>query len=115
MRNKDTRIKTKRIDFLGMWKDFWGPETPEKSGEEEILSDQSISEADKKALLKALKDTDKLGNMLFRESYKVGTLQRKNLKEDAKLNIDQSKQRNPQIVNQPKNKEKDDSQREIVD
>ena len=32
-----------------------------------------------------------------------------------KLNIDQSKQRNPQIVNQPKNKEKDDSQREIVD
>lgn len=115
MKNKDTIIKTKRTDFLSMWKDFWNPEIPEKTIEEEILENGAISDKEKKELIKSLNGADKLSNALFRESYKVTKMQRKNLRDDAKLSLEQSKKRKEKASEKSETNIKDDSQREIVD
>lgn len=117
MENKDTIIKTKKreINFLSMWKDFWNPETQEKTEEEKILEDGSISDKEKKELLKALKGADKLSNTLFRESYKVTKLERSNLKDDAKVSLEQSKVKKQGKSDKTPPSIEEKSQKEIVD
>ena len=61
MKEKNINIKEKRTDFISMIKFFWNPSVEEKSDEEEILENNVITEKDKKELLRALKDTEKLG------------------------------------------------------
>lgn len=74
---KNINVKEKNFDLLSMWKDFWNPTPEEISDEESLLADKRISEEDKKELIKALKNTDKLGENLFKTSYKVAKLKTK--------------------------------------
>ena len=67
-------VKERNFDILSMWRDFWNPTPEEISDEESLLADKRISEEDKKELIKALKNTDKLGENLFRTSYKTARL-----------------------------------------
>ena len=67
------KIKEKRIDFdlKGLLKKFFTPADIEQTSEEVILADSTLSDAQKKELLKTLDDSEKLGNKMFREYYKV--------------------------------------------
>lgn len=95
MKDKNVILKTKKTDFLSMFKSiFWSPEKPEKSEEENILLDSNISDEVKKTLLESLEENGKLANNLFRESYKVTSIKRKNLKEDAKIAIEKMHKKN---------------------
>lgn len=94
MKDKNIIIKTKKTDFLSMFKSmFWSPEEPEKTDEEDILLSNESDDI-KKTLLESLENSDKLANNLFRKSYKVTTLKRNNLKEDAKVAIKQMSNEN---------------------
>ncbi len=103
--------ENKKLDILGMWKNFWNPEAQEKSKEEEILQSNKISEDDKKELLESLDEMDKLSNKLFRDSYKVTILKRKNLKEDAKISLNMQKLNEEELS---KYNNRDDEQNEMV-
>lgn len=71
---ENINIKERNFDILSMWKDFWNPTPEEVTDEESLLADKRISEEDKKELIKALKNTDKLGENLFKTSYKIAKL-----------------------------------------
>ncbi len=115
MKNKDVSIKTKRTDFFAMWKDFWNPETIEKTKEEKILENEAISDKEKKELLKALNEADKLSNALFKKSYKVTKLQSSNFKDDAKVSLEQAKAKKQRMNDKTSPTIEGDLQKEIVD
>lgn len=71
---ENINVKERNFDILSMWRDFWNPTPEEISDEESLLADKRISEEDKKELIKALKNTDKLGENLFKTSYKTARL-----------------------------------------
>lgn len=77
------RIKERKTDFLALWRDFMGAGKVEKTQEEEILTSTEISDEDKKILLKALNDNEKLINKMFKNQYKV-SMSKVNHKEAAK-------------------------------
>lgn len=104
MKNKNIILKTKKTDFLSMFKSmFWSPEEPEKSEEEDILLNSDISNEVKKTLLESLEERDKLANNLFKQSYKVAILQRKKLKEDAKIAIEEKHKEKAETKDKGKN------------
>ena len=85
-------VKEKNIEFIELWKDFWKADEQEKSEEEVILSNETLSEEVKRELLKTLKDTDKMANKMFRNSYKVTKLKADKAIEQSK-EIDSEKKK----------------------
>ena len=84
--DKDNKIK---ISFLDMWKQFWNPEPEELTEEETILTDEELSDEEKKELIKALRNTEKMENIIFQNSYKKA-----NLKVEAKESAKQALKQN---------------------
>jgi len=84
---KDINVKEKKIDILALWKAFWNPTAEEVTQEEEILSSNEITDAERKELLKALDSNEKLSNKMFRNSYKTTKLEVSDLKQSAKDSI----------------------------
>ena len=74
MKKKTGIVKDKKIDIIGLWKNFINGNPQELSQEEEILNNQSISESNKKILLQSLKDEEKLANRMFKDYYKTTKL-----------------------------------------
>lgn len=104
MKEKNIILKTKKTDFLSMFKSmFWSTEKPEKSEEENILLNNDISDEVKKTLLESLEESDKLANNLFKQSYKVTTFKRNNLKEDAKIAIEKMHKEKAETKDKDKN------------
>lgn len=103
-------VKERKIDFLSMWKDFWNPTPEEISKEEQILADNGISEIEKRELLKALEDVDKLGNKLFEKSYRT-SIQKAKSQEDIKKTLKQrNNSKSIKIENKEHNKEKENEE-----
>ncbi len=100
------RIKPK--DIIDMWKGFWNPIPEEKTEEEKILGDNNITDAEKKALIKALKNTEKLSNQLFKNSYKTKKLEIKDAKKSAEEALEKDKNKiKKQISEKIKNNERE--------
>lgn len=94
-------VKERRTDFLSMWKYFWNPIPEEETEEEKISKDPTITESDKKELLKALKNTDKLSVSLFNFSPKKSSKKSKayNMGDKIKKSIEpKSKNMNKDII-----------------
>lgn len=91
MKNKVKVEKEKKIDILGLWREFWNSDEKEKSEEEVIFADETLSEEQKKDLLKALKDTDRMASKMFRSSYKTNKIKANN-KNVPKVKINQKQQ-----------------------
>ena len=112
---ENINVKEKRIDILGMWKDFWNPMPEEQTQEEEILGNINISEEDKKEMLKALKSAEKLGNSLFKNSYKTSRLKvdsEKSIKDTLKQKSNEKKI-DEKVLNTSYREENDDRENTI--
>ena len=89
--------KDKKLDFKALWRSFINPEPEELSEEEIILADDTLSEKDKKELLKSLQNNEKLLNKMFRDSYKTTNLKVKNAeisKEQVEKSVSRYKSKN---------------------
>ncbi len=101
-------LRIKPRDIIEIWKEFWNPIPEEKTEEEEILEDNNITDAEKKALIKALKSTEKLSNKLFRNSYKTTKLEIKDAKKSAEEALEKDKDKiQKQISEKIKNNERE--------
>ena len=91
------KIKEKRIglDIKGLLKNFFTPSAIEQTQEEAILTDATISDDQKKTLLKTLSDSKKLENKMFKDYYKVIDLSVKGFK-PKEVTISQKQVRNLQ-------------------
>ena len=102
---KENKVK---ISFLDIWKQYWNPDPEELTEEEAILADQGLSDGEKKELLKALRNTEKMGNTIFQKSYNKTTNLKVEARESAQKNLKQK-----QIIKEDKKEiqEKDDNVR----
>ena len=100
------KIKEKRIglDIKGLLKNFFTPSAIEQTQEEAILTDATISDDQKKTLLKTLSDSEKLKNKMFKDYYKVMDIKVKEFK-PKEITISQEKTKNSQDKNITENKE----------
>ena len=103
------RIKERKTDFLALWRDFMSGGTAEKTQEEEILTSSEISNEDKKILLKALDDNERLMNKMFKNQYKTSNL-KVNHKETAKKVVQEYNKEKSENV-----KQKQSEGRELLD
>lgn len=87
---KEKEDQEEKVNFLSIWKQFWNPDSEELTEEEVILQDETLSIEDKKELIKALKNRDKMINTIFKNSYKTT-----NIKADARESARKVLKENP--------------------
>lgn len=67
---KELNKKNKILDFKGLFKNFVAGSQEDKSEEEVISNDASLTEQEKKELLASIKNTENLAHSLFAENIK---------------------------------------------
>ena len=63
---KELRMKEKQTNFIEVFKSFWQPDEKEVPEETLLQTSSQLSDADRKELLKSLKDTDSLAKETFK-------------------------------------------------
>ena len=104
-----------RPKWLLILKAFWD-NTSNEEKEDNIMENRILSEEDKKALLKALKDTDKLGEDMFSKPNKKGKVSKDSIKKSLQTkeidNSDEIKD-NKKVKKDYKESEENGEEREI--
>ena len=93
MKEKKIKEKNKKFDFKGIFKNFTSTTQTELTEEEVILSDDSLTEEEKKELISVLDNNKSLAHKLFADSLKVAknlNLYKNTSARDSKIKINEN-------------------------